>query len=545
MQMASIDNDNVYHIAKKNYDHLKNYCMKLEQEGYWENPYQILKKPIYEVLDLYIQSVLVLLSLFCGSFTDKEKQFILFISEKNVLGINIESEEQILANARKIVYSPPILLQLCGVMDRERKTNVACGFFDSILNLLLVLTYADKGKKLLATKFIQEYYQRIHVFLSKDIIENEISPRYIFRKLSCEKIEESVELLLEEKKRREELESLGIKGKIKINAPKILEIQKKSKEEDLEQETILEEETIIEEKLIEKQEDCIIEKKPKIEEELKIEKELEDLLEELNSLIGLKSVKEEINSLINLIKVRKMREEYKMPTMEMTYHMVFTGSPGTGKTTVARLVAKIYKELGILSKGTFVETDRSGLVAGYVGQTAMKVKEIVEKSIGGVLFIDEAYSLTNTNVQNDFGSEAIETLVKMMEDHRDNLVIIVAGYTKEMQEFLKSNTGLVSRFNKFIEFKDYSVRELMCILDSMAKKAGFSFEEDAKEDIRYRIVQLSRTKRKNFGNARGIRNIFEQIVVNQANRLVSYNNPTKEQLTQILKEDTQKVNLLP
>jgi stage V sporulation protein K len=196
------------------------------------------------------------------------------------------------------------------------------------------------------------------------------------------------------------------------------------------------------------------------------------LVDELNGMVGLSEVKEEIQSLINLIKIRKLREEMDMPVMDMSYHMVFTGSPGTGKTTVARLVGKIYKELGILSDGKMIETDRSGLVAGYVGQTAMKVHDVVKEAMGGILFIDEAYSLVNPDMPNDFGTEAVDALVKLMEDNRDNLVIIVAGYTEEMKTFLKSNTGLVSRFNKFINFPDYTKEELVSILSVMAGKAG-------------------------------------------------------------------------
>ncbi len=272
-------------------------------------------------------------------------------------------------------------------------------------------------------------------------------------------------------------------------------------------------------------------------------RELDHLLEELNSLIGLESVKEEINSLINLIKVRKMREKFDMPMMDMTYHMVFTGSPGTGKTTVARLMAKIYKELGILSKGNLVETDRSGLVAGYIGQTAIKVKEVVESALGGVLFIDEAYSLTNGNRTEDFGSEVIDTLVKLMEDHRDDLVVITAGYTKEMKEFLKSNSGLVSRFNKFIEFSDYTDTELLDILDSMAVKAGFHLQPLARIQLGGQLGSMTEKKRREFGNARGIRNVFEKVVVNQANRIVGVKNPTKEELTLLTEEDVYHVIL--
>lgn len=268
------------------------------------------------------------------------------------------------------------------------------------------------------------------------------------------------------------------------------------------------------------------------------EERMKALLDELNGLVGLSSVKEEIRSLINLIKIRKLRARANMPELEMSYHMVFTGSPGTGKTTVARLVAKIYKELGILSEGNLIETDRSGLVAGYVGQTAIKVHEIVEQAIGGILFIDEAYSLVNPDVPNDFGMEAVDTLVKLMEDHRDNLVIIVAGYTKEMRRFLKSNSGLISRFNKFIDFPDYSTDELVEIMESMAEDKELRLDDGAKAAVRKLLRKKSITAEwESFGNARGIRNLFEKLVMNQANRLVQLEEPSKEDLALITKED--------
>lgn len=278
-------------------------------------------------------------------------------------------------------------------------------------------------------------------------------------------------------------------------------------------------------------------KEREIAEAKKQEERMKALLDELNGLVGLSSVKEEIRSLINLIKIRKLRARANMPEVEMSYHMVFTGSPGTGKTTVARLVAKIYKELGILSEGNLIETDRSGLVAGYVGQTAIKVHEIVEKAIGGILFIDEAYSLVNPDVPNDFGMEAVDTLVKLMEDHRDNLVIIVAGYTNEMKRFLKSNTGLISRFNKFIDFPDYSTGELVEIMESMAEDKELRLDEGAKAAVFELLSQEGAIEWETFGNARGIRNLFEKLITNQANRLVQIEEPSKEELALITRED--------
>ena len=264
---------------------------------------------------------------------------------------------------------------------------------------------------------------------------------------------------------------------------------------------------------------------------------LEKLVGQLGELVGLNDVKTEIHSLINLIRVRKMREAYHLPGMPMSYHMVFTGNPGTGKTTVARLIGEIYRELGVLSKGTITEIDRAGLVAGYVGQTAIKVKEVVDKAKGGILFIDEAYTLSNAVGGNDFGTEAIDTLVKLMEDYRDDLVVIVAGYTYEMEQFLKSNTGLVSRFNKFVEFPDYSDKELLLILDRMADKSGFMLAEGVERIVEEYLLTMKEAEKEKFGNARGIRNLFEKMVSAQANRVVGYGMPTKKQLSEILPED--------
>ena len=264
---------------------------------------------------------------------------------------------------------------------------------------------------------------------------------------------------------------------------------------------------------------------------------LDKLVAELEALVGLEEVKNEVNSLINLINIRQLRKKKGLPSPDMSYHMVFTGSPGTGKTTVARLIASIYKELGVLSKGGLVEVDRSGLVAGYVGQTALKVTEVINKALGGVLFIDEAYSLSSPGAANDFGGEAIDTLVKLMEDHRDDLVVIVAGYTKEMNDFLQANTGLVSRFNKFIEFEDYNEDELIKIMYSMAEKMEMQIEDKALDKLRTYLAGMNESAKRLFGNARGIRNLFEKMLVGQANRLSGLPDPTVEDLSIIKAED--------
>lgn len=262
---------------------------------------------------------------------------------------------------------------------------------------------------------------------------------------------------------------------------------------------------------------------------------LEELLNELNELVGLDGVKKDIADTINLIRVNEMRKKQGLKEISVTHHLVFTGSPGTGKTTVARLVARIYKVLGVVQKGNFVETDRSGLVAGYIGHTAVKTKEMIDKAVGGVLFIDEAYALANTSSSNDFGHEAVDTLVKAMEDYRDNLVVIVAGYEKEMTEFISSNPGLSSRFSRYIKFENYSIEELTAIFCNMCEKNGFVPTEDAIEALRKLLDEIKSPEK--VGNARGVRNIFEKAMLNQAGRVLNIDNPKKEDLNSICATD--------
>ena len=268
-----------------------------------------------------------------------------------------------------------------------------------------------------------------------------------------------------------------------------------------------------------------------------IEKSLDELIYELQALIGLSSVKEDVMHLINIIKVRKLREMRGYKRVEMSFHLVFTGNPGTGKTTIARLLAKIYKQLGLVSKGQFIEVDRSGLVDHFAGGTALKTTNVINRAIGGILFIDEAYTLTHKKDSGDYGQEAIDTLLKRMEDDRDDFIVIVAGYTDEMTEFIESNPGLKSRFNKYIYFPDYNSGELMEIFKYMCKENDYILTQSAASVAESYLRGMTEQKIDNFANARLVRNYFERCVDRQATRIIADENINEDDLITFLRED--------
>lgn len=267
---------------------------------------------------------------------------------------------------------------------------------------------------------------------------------------------------------------------------------------------------------------------------------LDDLLARLNNLVGLAKVKEEVERLIAFQKVQMLRKERHLKADNSTMHMAFMGNPGTGKTTVARIVGRIYKKLGLLSKGHFLEVSRTDLIAGYQGQTALKVHDVIKKAKGGVLFIDEAYSITENDNSDSYGRECLTELTKLLEDYRKDLVVIVAGYTEPMQHFFKSNPGLESRFNSFIEFEDYNKAELKEILQNMCQENDYILEQSAIKKIDEILeVTLKEEKKENFSNGRFVRNLYENLIRNHARRVERIQEPDIQVLQTITSEDVQ------
>jgi len=278
----------------------------------------------------------------------------------------------------------------------------------------------------------------------------------------------------------------------------------------------------------------VINEEPEYQED---ERTLDDLLHELNGLVGLDNVKQQVKDLIDYQRVQKLRRERGFHSTKNTLHMAFTGNPGTGKTTVARIVGHVYKKIGLLSKGHFLEVSRTDLIAGYQGQTALKVKKVIDSARGGVLFIDEAYSITENDHSDSYGRECLTELTKALEDYREDLVVIVAGYTEPMNKFFESNPGLKSRFNTFIEFKDYSANELIDILKSICQQNDYSLSKELVELLQKFLDKEVSEKDEHFANGRLARNIYDDLVMNHARRVVSITNPTDEDLSKLIDKD--------
>ena len=264
------------------------------------------------------------------------------------------------------------------------------------------------------------------------------------------------------------------------------------------------------------------------------ERPVEDILAELDALIGLDHVKTEVRRLTSLLRVQQLRAGHGLPVIETSRHLVFVGNPGTGKTTVARLLSELYRALDVVTRGHLVETDRADLVAGFVGQTATKTRTVLTSALGGTLLIDEAYSLARGG-DNDFGREAIDTLVKFMEDHRDDLAVVVAGYPAEMQELIDTNPGLHSRFARTLEFPDYTTDELTAIFELIAGRQRYHLDDAARDALAGVIDAQPRGR--GFGNARFTRNVFEQAVAMHAVRLADVAQPSVDQLTTLDESD--------
>lgn len=471
--------------GREAYAKMDKACELLVSSGNWQ---RVGASDIKLFLDMYVQALLLRMAQMSGAPSRDFLRFAAEVPTRDVLNIGKASAESALNigyKNRSFAEGTPLLLRCCVAMDDKDGTDSAKQFVDGVSHLLYAAADLDGGMSGAALSFITSYLGGLRTFLlTRAAGRHAGGAQEAYRRVDAPG-------------------HLRPEGNHQ-QTPAAQQAQKKS------------ETTKPEEK----------------------EETVEELLSELDSLIGLDGVKREVHSLINLIKVRKMRESHDLKVMDMSFHMVFTGNPGTGKTTVARLVAKIYKQLGFLSSGQLIETDRSGLVAGYVGQTAGKVTEVVKSALGGILFIDEAYALARKGMDNDFGREAIDTLVKLMEDNRDDLVVIVAGYTDEMHDFLTSNPGLISRFNKYIDFPDYTDDELMAILAMNAKKQGYVITDSANAVVRAMLEEMTVSDRLDFGNARGMRNTLEKLVQAQANRLAGMTEEiTKDMLLEITEAD--------
>lgn len=269
---------------------------------------------------------------------------------------------------------------------------------------------------------------------------------------------------------------------------------------------------------------------------------LQELLNDLNKLIGLEDVKAKVNDLIAFQTVQMLRAKQGLHNQKGTMHLAFTGNPGTGKTTVARIVGRIYKQIGLLSRGHFVEVSRTDLIAGYQGQTALKVKKVIEEAKGGVLFIDEAYSITENDHSDSYGRECLTELTKALEDYRGDLVVIVAGYTEPMTHFFASNPGLKSRFNTFIEFPDYTENELLEMFIKLCHENDYELADDVSEYVYNFLVKQVSNKDDNFSNGRLVRNLYDDVIMNHARRVVKISNPSRKDLSLIVCSDFERLD---
>ena len=481
--------------GREAYLKMEDACNQLVSSGNWQ---RVGASDIKLFLDMYVQSLLLRMAQANGAASAAMLRFVAEIPGRDVLSIGKASPEAALNigyKNRSFGEGTPLLLRCCVAMDDKDGTACAQQFVDGVTQLLYAAADVDGDLTGRELSFITTYAGSLRTFLMTRAAGRHHAG-------------------MQEQTRRVDVPGSGKKSEPKAEQPAAKEAEKKAAKAEA-----------------------------KAEEP---EQTIEELMAELDSLIGLEGVKREVRTLTNLIKVRRMRKDHDLKVMDMSFHMVFTGNPGTGKTTVARLVAKIYKQLGFLSKGQLIETDRSGLVAGYVGQTAGKVTEVVNSALGGILFIDEAYALARKGMENDFGREAIDTLVKLMEDNRDDLVVIVAGYTDEMHDFLTSNPGLISRFNKYIDFPDYTDDELMDILAMNAKRQGYVVSGDANSVVRRMLSSMSLSERLDFGNARGMRNTLEKLVQEQANRIAVYDGEiTREMLQEITEQDARTALEMP
>lgn len=450
--------ETAYEKGKNSYNVMKSACDRLVSSGNWQ---RVSASDIKLFLDMYVQALLLRMAQANGEVSTELAHFIATIPSRDVLNIAKSDSETALRigyKNRSFAEGTPLLLRCCIAMDDKDGTNSSQEFVFGVTNLLYAAAEADGDMSGREMQFVTGYAGGLRTFLM-----SRAAGRHVL-----------------------DQQNSYIPGSMPIKEKEHDKAANECKTESHQQEP---------------------------------EETLEEVMAQLDGLIGLTEVKKEVHTLANLIRVREMRKEHDLKVMDMSFHMVFTGNPGTGKTTVARLIAKIYKKLGFLSKGQLIETDRSGLVAGYVGQTATKVTEVVSSALGGILFIDEAYALARKGMDNDFGKEAIDTLVKLMEDHRDDLVVIVAGYTEEMHDFLTSNPGLISRFNKYIDFPDYTINELMDILAMNANKQGYILTREAVSGVRIYLERMTIAERMDFGNARGMRNVLEKLVSVQANRI--------------------------